>query len=155
MSFGNFEINTNINSVSDFNRVFQQNINDINKNIDSNDAFQDIFDSIQQSDKNASLKGGAEFFVGADAIDAQKVENLSESAKMARDFGRGIKNGLNSVSAAQKASQDAFETFSTGGNISIHEVMIASEKSSLSMQMAMQLRNQMVNAYTQLRDIRL
>ena len=50
-------------------------------------------------------------------------------------------------------SGKAFETFATGGDISVHEVMIASQKSGLAMQMAIQLRNQMINAYNEFKNM--
>ena len=93
-------------------------------------------------------------FLGADAINAQKVENLSETALMARDIGRGISGGINNLSTTQRAAEDAMETFAAGGDISVHEVMIASQKSTLAMQMAIQLRNQMVNAYNEFKNLR-
>ena len=46
------------------------------------------------------------------------------------------------------------ETFAAGGDISVHEVMIATQKSTLAMQMAIQLRNQMINAYTEFKNLR-
>lgn len=148
----------NTNSIADFNKIFQQNLDMVNKNIETGDSFQNIFDNVQNMQKSANpkhLQGGIEHFTGIDAISAQKVENLSDTAKMARDLGNGFKGSINSLNSQQKAAEQAFETFATGGDISVHELMIASQKSSLSMQMALQLRNQMVNAYTQLRDIRL
>ena len=35
-----------------------------------------------------------------------------------------------------------------GGSTSIHDAMIAAEKASLSMQMAIQVRNRLISAYT-------
>ena len=93
-------------------------------------------------------------FLGADAINAQKVENLSETALMARDIGQGFSNGISNLSATQKTAEDAMETFAAGGDISVHEVMIASQKSTLAMQMAIQLRNQMINAYSEFKNLR-
>lgn len=155
-----FEINTNLNSISSFNKIFQQNLDMANQNLDTASGFEDIFNNIQNEGKAPKLKGSVESFsvqapVGADAISAQRVENLSPTAQMAQDFGQGFKSGLEGLNAQQKNAEAALETFATGGDISVHEVMIASQKSSLSMQMALQLRNQMINAYTQLRDIRL
>ena len=153
-----FEMN-GMNSISGFNKIFQQNLGQINTNIQGADEFQNIFDSIQQNSQNNALKGSVQFnagdFFGADAISAQKVENLSDSAKMVKDIGNAFGNGLTNLNTTQKESEAAFETFATGGDISIHEVMIASQKSSLSMQMALQLRNQLINTYTQLQDTRI
>ena len=47
-------------------------------------------------------------------------------------------------------SERAEEILATGGDISAHEVMIAAEKSNLSLQMAVQIRNRLINAYTEI-----
>ena len=51
------------------------------------------------------------------------------------------------------ANKAAFENAMTldiamGGSTSIHDAMIAAEKASLNMQMAVQVRNRLVSAYT-------
>ena len=73
---------------------------------------------------------------------------------MARDIGRGFSDGVTNLSGVQKEAEDAMETFAAGGDISVHEVMIATQKSTLAMQMAIQLRNQMINAYTEFKNLR-
>ena len=40
------------------------------------------------------------------------------------------------------------EDIAMGGSTSIHDAMIAAEKASLNMQMAVQVRNRLVSAYT-------
>ena len=42
------------------------------------------------------------------------------------------------------------EDIAMGGSTSIHDAMIAAEKASLSMQMAIQVRNRIVSAYTEM-----
>ena len=155
----NFEINTNIASIDSFNKSFDNSIKNFDKQIDDASDFNEVFNSLTSSEpKNTKepqkLKGSVEMFLGADAINAQKVENLSETALMARDIGQGFSNGISNLSATQKTAEDAMETFAAGGDISVHEVMIASQKSTLAMQMAIQLRNQMINAYSEFKNLR-
>lgn len=155
----NFEINTNISSIDNFNKSFDKSIKNFDKQIDDASDFNEVFNSLTSSEpKNTKepqkLKGSVEMFFGADAINAQKVENLSETALMARDIGQGFSNGISNLSATQKTAEDAMETFAAGGDISVHEVMIASQKSTLAMQMAIQLRNQMINAYSEFKNLR-
>lgn len=154
-----FEINTNISSIDNFNKSFDKSIKNFDKQIDDASDFNEVFNSLTSSEpKNTKepqkLKGSVEMFLGADAINAQKVENLSETALMARDIGQGFSNGISNLSATQKTAEDAMETFAAGGDISVHEVMIASQKSTLAMQMAIQLRNQMINAYSEFKNLR-
>ncbi len=155
----NFEINTNISSIDNFNKSFDKSIKNFDKQIDDASDFNEVFNSLTSSEpKNTKepqkLKGSVEMFLGVDAINAQKVENLSETALMARDIGQGFSNGISNLSATQKTAEDAMETFAAGGDISVHEVMIASQKSTLAMQMAIQLRNQMINAYSEFKNLR-
>ena len=155
----NFEINTNISSIDNFNKSFDKSIKNFDKQIDDASDFNEVFNSLTSSEpKNTKepqkLKGSVEMFLGADAINAQKVENLSETALMARDIGQGFSNGISNLSSTQKTAEDAMETFAAGGDISVHEVMIASQKSTLAMQMAIQLRNQMINAYSEFKNLR-
>jgi flagellar hook-basal body complex protein FliE len=42
------------------------------------------------------------------------------------------------------------EDLAMGGNTNIHDAMIAAEKASLSMQMAIQVRNRILAAYTEI-----
>lgn len=153
-----FEINTNIGSIDSFNKSFDNSIKNFDKQIDDASDFNEIFNSLtsnepQNTKEPQKLKGSVEF-LGVDAINAQKIENLSETALMARDIGKGISGGINNLSATQKAAEDAMETFAAGGDISVHEVMIAAQKSTLAMQMAIQLRNQAVNAYNEFKNLR-
>ena len=89
---------------------------------------------------------------------------LYEEAKLAKPvqekpfielMGNSFVNGINSVDSARKAADEAKEIFATGGDISVHEVMIAAQKASLSTQMAIQIRNRILNTYTELTQMQL
>ena len=146
----NFNINQFTNSIGDFNKAFSNSLNQTQDAISGNVSFDEIFNSI--GDKNAS-KSTISQQVGLDSINAQKIENLSPTAKMANSIGQGFSKGISEVSNLGKQAEEAFETFATGGDISVHEVMIASQKSGLAMQMAIQLRNQMINAYNEFKNM--
>ena len=155
----NFEINTNIGSIENYNKSFNNNLKNFDKQIEDASDFNEVFSAMtSNAPKNTKepqkLKGSVEMFLGADAINAQKVENLSDTARMARDIGRGFSDGVTNLSGVQKEAEDAMETFAAGGDISVHEVMIATQKSTLAMQMAIKLRNQMINAYTEFKNLR-
>ena len=62
-------------------------------------------------------------------------------------FGDVFKNALKEVSAAQNVSDKKTDQLLTGEVKDVHEVMIASQKASLSLQMTMQVRNKVVEAY--------
>lgn len=154
-----FNINPNFktgqfeNSISEYNKVFSNSLNQAQENLNGAQSFDEIFKSMDNQIQTQPLQAGAQYFVGADTINMQKIENLSPTAKMAQDIGAGFKNGLSELSNLNKEAEDAFETFAAGGDISVADVMIASEKSSLAMQMAIQLRNQMINAYNEFKNM--
>ena len=156
-----FNINTNFNigqftnSIDDFNKVFSNSLDKANQNLNGAQSFDEIFNSVGQQAQMAPLQASAHHFVGMDSINAQKIENLSPTAKMANSIGKGFSNGISEVSNLGKAAEEAFETFATGGDISVHDVMIASQKSGLAMQMAIQLRNQMLNAYNEFKGMQI
>ncbi|MBQ9150474.1 flagellar hook-basal body complex protein FliE [bacterium] len=154
----NFSINPNFNmgqfdnSINNYNKVFSNSLNQANSALDGAQSFDEIFNSISNNQAKP-LQAGTQMNVGMDSIAASKIENLSPSAKMASDIGKGFSNGLNQLNAIEKEAETAFETFASGGDISVHEVMIASQKSGLAMQMAIQLRNQMLNAYNEFKGM--
>lgn len=154
----NFSIDTNFNLgqfdnvINNYNKTFSNSINQANSALGEAKSFDEVFNSISKNNSQ-TLQAQAQMNVGLDTINAQKIENLSPSAKMASDIQKGFSNGLNQLNAIEKEAEHAFETFASGGDISVHEVMIASQKSGLAMQMAIQLRNQMLNAYNEFKGM--
>ncbi len=136
----NFSINTNIlngfeNSISNYNKVFQESKDNINKNFD------EIFNSMNET----PIKGGIEV--------SNNQNQISDVAKMAQDIKTGFSNSIEELNQVQRGAEADFETFASGGDISVHEVMISAQKSNLAMQMAIQLRNQMLNAYNEFKNM--
>lgn len=166
------EINSMIgnSSIKNYNKVFSQNMEAFNIGSDKNGMT--AFDSVlNQQMQNPPLSGpiinsGVEMNVGLENMgispidrmdgtaEAQKSGKLSPVQKTADDFGKAFGNGLDSVSKAQNEAYNAAETFASGGDISVHEVMMASQKSNLTMQMAIQLRNKMISAYNEINNVR-
>ncbi len=154
----NFSINPNFqmgnfdNSINEFNKIFNNSINDTNKAFsNTQNSFSEVFNSIQNQ---KPIEAGVQYQqIGLDSINAQKIENLSPVAQMASDIGQGLKNSIQDLNSAQKDAEKKIEIFASGGDISIHDVMISAQKSSLAMQMAIQLRNQIVTAYNELRNM--
>ena len=55
---------------------------------------------------------------------------------------------MNAVNDAKISADRMQEDIAMGGSTNIHDAMIAAEKASLSMQMAIQVRNRLISAYT-------
>ena len=66
----------------------------------------------------------------------------------ASSMGNAFSNSLNAVNNAHIMADKMQEDIAMGGSTSIHDAMIAAEKASLNMQMAVQVRNRLVSAYT-------
>lgn len=80
-------------------------------------------------------------FMQNQLFDKVKPENKVEG------FGELFKDALKEVSKAQNESDQKTNQLITGEVQDVHEVMIASQKASLSLQMTMQVRNKVVEAY--------
>jgi flagellar hook-basal body complex protein FliE len=68
----------------------------------------------------------------------------AESQQKFADF---LKNTLDQVNKAQDESDVATKKLANGQKIDLHEVMIASQKASITFQATMEVRNKVVEAY--------
>lgn len=62
-------------------------------------------------------------------------------------FGDMLKNQLAKVNTTQTVADDAVQTYAVGGDIELHNVILAVEKAEMSLTLATQIRNKMVSAY--------
>jgi flagellar hook-basal body complex protein FliE len=70
----------------------------------------------------------------------------SPSGKVLGSFTEVFDQTINKVSELQKSADMAVEKFAAG-ELDVHEVMIAVEKASVAMQLTIQLRNKVMEAY--------
>ena len=76
------------------------------------------------------------------------------SAKVS--FADALKNSLGEVNQIQQKAQDMGDQFASGNdNISISDVMIATQKANISLQTTVQVRNKMVAAYTDIMNMQI
>lgn len=162
------------NSITNYNKVFNKEMQNFNIGADQNQiggagAFESVLkDQMQNPHQSFGpiINSGVQMNVGLEnmgispidkldgAAETQRRGNLSPVEKTASDFSKAFGDGLNSVNKTQNEAYTAAETFASGGDISVHEVMAASQKANLTMQMAIQLRNKMINAYTEINNVR-
>ena len=62
-------------------------------------------------------------------------------------FGQALTDAISSLSDSQNAADDASVRMAAGDPIDLHEVMLARETASLHFQLAVQVRNKLVEAY--------
>lgn len=88
------------------------------------------------------------------ANDLKAIKGTTGPKDVADNFSELMGKYINSVDQKHKVAENAVETFATGGNIDVHSVMIASEQANLSMQLTMQLRNKILQAYQEINNVR-
>jgi flagellar hook-basal body complex protein FliE len=79
-----------------------------------------------------------------------KVEDKKETS-----FMDTLKEKLDEVNDKQLEAEDKTESFIKGDDVDIHEVMLASEEAKLSLELAVQIRNKLVEAYQEINRIQL
>lgn len=79
----------------------------------------------------------------------KKVENNQEN------FTNVIGKILDGVNETQVKADNNIEKFIKGEDVAVHDVMISMQEAEMSMQMLLQMRNQIVEAYQELNRITL
>lgn len=62
-------------------------------------------------------------------------------------FGDTLKRALGEVSSAQDNAQDYVQRFVRGEPVELHQVMAAAEEAQISLEMLVELRNKLMDAY--------
>lgn len=88
-------------------------------------------------------------FIQNQSIPKPNAENKVEG------LGQMFKQTLEEVQAAQNQSDKLTSELVTGEVQNIHDVMIASQKASLSLQLTVQVRNKVVEAYQEVMRMQL
>ena len=123
-----------INNMQGFQTQFNpiQNYNQFlkgNASLQVKNGFQNDFERMLQNEMKA------------EEASSKKINNVSTVDGLMNSIEKAFGNGLNDVNEKQMQLNAMQEAFARGEDVSIHDMMIASEKSMLSMQMAMQNRN--------------
>lgn len=72
----------------------------------------------------------------------------AQSADTGGDFAAMLKQSIDSVNQTQQTANNLAKSFEMGqSDVSLAEVMIASQKASVSFQAMLQVRNKLVDAY--------
>lgn len=65
-------------------------------------------------------------------------------------FGAAIERGLQQVSGLEQAADTVTQTIASGGPAQIHDLMIATTKAQLGVDLLVQVRNKAVEAYQEI-----
>lgn len=85
-----------------------------------------------------------------DSIQGHKTNKPFHDAEAGNSFGTYLKKAINEVNKLQMESDVATKKLALGEKIELHEVMIAGQKASISMQAALEIRNKAVEAYQEI-----
>ncbi|MDH4116614.1 MAG: flagellar hook-basal body complex protein FliE [Acidimicrobiia bacterium] len=66
------------------------------------------------------------------------------------DFAGKVANALGSVSNAERSADLMAQDVAAGGDTPVHELMVATTKATLSMELLVQVRNKAVEAYQEI-----
>lgn len=78
------------------------------------------------------------------------AEESANVGNLLGDFGSILKDQMSHINALQSEANASMETYATGGDIELHNVILAVEKADMALQLAMQVRNKVVSAYQEI-----
>jgi flagellar hook-basal body complex protein FliE len=90
---------------------------------------------------------------GLQSIAAPPSQLASKGAD-GSSFQQMLVDSLKQVNTMQQEADRAVESFATGGDVNPAEVLVAVQKADLAFRMMMQVRNKLVQAYQEIKDIR-
>lgn len=79
-----------------------------------------------------------------------KIPMQVTSADAQQSFAATLKDAIANVNEAQVQSDVATDKLISGGDIELHDVMIASQKASITLSATMEVRNKAVEAYQEI-----
>ena len=79
-------------------------------------------------------------------------QNTEPTGASFKDF---LVDSIGQVNSMQQEADQAVESLVTGGDVNPAEVLTAVQKADLAFKMMMQIRNKLVQAYQEVKDIRI
>ena len=80
-------------------------------------------------------------------------KNLNESDKV--NFTDVLNNAVNKVNDSQVKANTDIEALIKGDDITMHEVMLSTQEAQISMQLMLEMRNKLYDAYKELSSVQL
>ena len=82
--------------------------------------------------------------------ESTKINTTVTSADAQQTFANSLKDAISKVNDQQIQSDTMTEKLINGGNVDLHEVMIASQKASITLNATMEVRNKAIEAYQEI-----
>ena len=83
------------------------------------------------------------------------ISGLPVETSAGPSFKEFLLDSIEHVNAMQNDADKAVEQLATGGDVNAAEVLTAVQKADLSFRMMMQIRNKLVQAYQEIKEIRI
>ena len=78
------------------------------------------------------------------------ASQATKPADAQKSFSTFLKDALNKVNEQQVQADQLTEKLVKGENVDLHQVMIAAQKASISLQLALEVRNKVIEAYQEM-----
>lgn len=88
--------------------------------------------------------------IGKLAFTQQPQPLTATPAEVTKSFSNFLANAIGEVNQAQVESSNLTKMFAAGQVEDVHQVMIASQKSTIMLQTAMQVRNKVIESYQEI-----
>jgi flagellar hook-basal body complex protein FliE len=88
-----------------------------------------------------------------DGLSFLNIPEISKNSGIKNDnisFGDVLKKELDKVNDAQINAETATQSLLTGETTDVHQVLLATEEAKLSLELAVQIRNKLVDAYQEI-----
>jgi flagellar hook-basal body complex protein FliE len=86
-------------------------------------------------------------FTPASGVVPPKLPSVSRAAGGSDGFGNSLSQAVQSLDQLQKQADVRTMQVAAGEQVDLHDVMIAQDRASLGLQVALQVRNKLVEAY--------
>jgi flagellar hook-basal body complex protein FliE len=88
--------------------------------------------------------------LGPGQLDGAAAPVQQGPAAAADSFGSMLRDAVSQLDSLQKSADANVTRLATGQPVDLHEVMISMEQSNLGLQLAMQVRNKLIEAYQEI-----
>ncbi|MEP6493423.1 MAG: flagellar hook-basal body complex protein FliE [bacterium] len=93
------------------------------------------------------LSGPGPKRIGLDIAGEGGIGRMKPAPTDGPSFSDTLKRAIGEVSTAQDTAQDAIGRFTRGEPVELHQVMAAAEEAQISLEMLVELRNKLMDAY--------
>lgn len=88
-------------------------------------------------------------------INNVSISNKDMNSENSTSFSKVIGDVINNVNDKQIESNNMIDSFIKGEDVTMHDVMLSMQESQMSMQLLIEMRNKMVEAYQEINKVQL